>query len=31
MPKEAIFAKVMKGGTVNEGDAIQIVEPNVTT
>ena len=31
MPKEGIFAKVMKGGTVNEGDAIQIVDPNVTT
>ena len=31
MPKEGIFAKVMKGGTVNEGDAIQIVEVKKTT
>lgn len=31
MPKEGIFAKVMRRGTVKEGDAIQIVEPNVTT
>jgi MOSC domain-containing protein YiiM len=26
MPKEGIFAKVMQGGTIKEGDSIQVVE-----